>query len=133
MELLCIASKVPVELLWVLCLIVILLLLIDDVLEFHIACVAVATACVLTDALVMECMATHEMDCWQAQRLLTAVTLLRVEVLGFGFQVLNLGAHSFYFAHVFVNLLVVLLNDSILNLKSIQKVLFDNLELKVWL
>ena len=85
MELLGIASKVSVELLWVLCLIVILLFLIDDVLEFHIASVAVATACVFTDTLVMECVTTHKVDGWQAQRLLAAVTLLGVEVLGLGF------------------------------------------------
>ena len=115
--------------LWVLCLIVILLFLIDDVLEFHIASIAIATACVLTDTLVMECVTTHEMDGWQAQRLLAAVTLLGVKVLGLGFQILDLGTHSFYFAHVFINLLVVLFNDSILNLKSVQQVLFDNLEL----
>lgn len=85
MELLGIASKVPIELLWVLCLIVILLFLINDVLEFHIASVAIATACVLTDTLVMECVSTHEVDGRQAQRLLAAVTLLGVEVLGLGF------------------------------------------------
>ena len=83
MELLGIASEVPVELLRVLSLVVILLLLVDDVLELHIARVAVAAARVLTYALVMERVPTHKVNGWQAKRLLAAVTLLRIEVLRF--------------------------------------------------
>ena len=66
MELLCAAPKVSVELLGVLCLHIVLLLFVDDVLELHIAGVAVAAASVLTDALVVEGVPTHEMNRRQA-------------------------------------------------------------------
>ena len=132
MELLGAASEIPVELLWVLCLVVVLLLLIDDILELHIASVAVAAACVLTDALVMESVSTHEMDCGQAQRLLAAITLFCIEVFCFGFKVLDLGSHSFDFSHVFIDLLVVLFYDSILYLKSIQEIFLDDFKFEVW-
>mgnify|MGYP000878725751 CR=1 FL=1 len=60
-------------------------------------------------------------------------TFLLVEIFGFGLQILDLSSHGFDLLHILVDHFIVFPDDSILYLKSIQKVLFDNLELQIWL
>lgn len=131
MELLCIASKISVELLWVSRLDIILFFFINDIFKLNIASSAIPLPCIMLNALIMIRMATHKMNRRQAQRLLATITLFWVEVFSLGFEVLNLGTHCFYFLHVLIHLLIVLFDDTVLHLQSIQKVLFDDFELQI--
>jgi hypothetical protein len=133
MEFLCVGSEVSVELLGVSCLDVVLFLLVNDVFELNVACCAVTTTGVVLDALVVVSVPTHEVDRRQAQSLLTGITLFWIEVFCTSFQILDILSHRCDFRHVFINLLVIFFDDSVLDLESVEQVFLNNFEFEIWL
>ena len=93
MELLGITAQVPEELLWILCLFIVLLFLVNDFFEFTVANGAVALASIAFDALVVEGVAAHEQNDGQRHGMLAALAVLRVEVLSLALQLLDLLSH----------------------------------------
>jgi hypothetical protein len=65
--------------------------------------------------------------------MLATLAILGVEVLGLCLQLLYLLSHLFYFLGVFVDLLAVLADNSVLDFESVNEVLFDDTELQPWL
>ena len=80
MEFLGITFQVSKELLWLPGLEIILFLFVNNVFEIVVADRAVPLASISVNALIMEGMAAHEMDCWQSQCLLTDRALFLVEI-----------------------------------------------------
>jgi len=64
MELFGVLLETSVELLWILCLGDVLLLLVNDILEIIFARIAVSSARVRLNALIVESVATHEVNRW---------------------------------------------------------------------
>jgi len=93
LELLGVTAEVPEELLWILCLFIVLLFFVNDFFELTVANRAVALANIAFDALVVEGVATHEQNDWQRHGMLAALAVLRVEVLSLALQLLNLLSH----------------------------------------
>ena len=120
MELLGVGIQITIELLGVLGLKVVLLLALDNLLELRVARVAHTLALVALDALIVESVPAHEVDRWQLKLVVAAVALLRVEVLCLCLEVMDLLSHGFDLLEIVINLLVVLPDDSVLHLKSVE-------------
>lgn len=67
------------------------------------------------NAVVMECMSTHEVDGWQCKFLLTEGALFLVECFSIGTDLNYLGLHFPDLLHVLVDLFATLLDDLILS------------------
>jgi hypothetical protein len=133
MEFLRITLEISKELLRFFGLNIVLLFLFNDVFEFDIAGSTVSWTCIRFYALVMVGVTTHEMDGWQRKSFITSWTFLLIEVFCLRFKIVNLSSHCFNFLHVLVHCLVVFSNNSILSLKSVQKIFLDDFEFQIWL
>jgi len=131
MELLCIAVKITEELLGIFGLFVVLLFLSDDVTELIVAELACTSSVVRFDTLIMVSVTAHEVNGWEGQWLLAAITLFWIEVFCLSLQIFYLLSHILNIRHVFFYLLVVFSSDSILYLKSVDQVVLNDTEFQI--
>lgn len=133
MELFGVSIQVSLELLSVFGLNVILLLLVSDVFELVVAFGAVSFAGITVNALVMIGVTTHKVNGWKAQLVVAAVALFGVEVFGLSSQVSDFFALFADYLHVVLDLVLVLAENAVLDLETIEEVLLDNLKFEVGL
>ena len=110
---------------------VVLILLVSDVFEFVVAFGAVSLPGVAINALIMIGVSTHEVDGWKSQWVVAAIAVFRVEVFGLGSQVSDFFAFLPDYLHVIFDLAFVLAENTVLNIKTVEKVLLDDLEFEV--
>ena len=133
MEFLGTRIQVSEKLLWVLCLFVILLLLANNVTELVGANLAYPLVVLLEfNTLIMIGVSTHEVNGWQTECLAAAVTVFWVEVFCLGLQIFDLRSHVLDLFHVFLYLLIILSGNSILDFESVNQIVLNNTEFKIW-
>ena len=64
---------------------------------------------------------------------MTGIAILGIEILGKCLQILNLLPHLVNFVHVFIDLLVVLPDNSVLDFQSAEQVFLDHTEFEIGL
>ena len=81
----------------------------------------------------MVSVSTHEMDSRQLKFLLTQGAFFLIETLGTSLQLYHFCLHFVDSFHVFLHLLIILLNHFVLVLKSVQQIFLQNFEFYRWL
>ena len=81
----------------------------------------------------MERVPTHEVDRWQAQRIIATITLFLIEVFRLSLQVVNFLPHLSDLLHVQFNLLVILPDHFVLHFETVHKVLLYHFEFEILL